>query len=230
MAEIQLNQIPNPAVSIIISVFNRSRLLKRAIKSLFDQSFKDFEVIVIDDGSNDKTYIYPLSIINEHSNVKYIKHSNRNTPLSLNTGIRLSSGKYVTFLDSDDEYSREHLEIRFNFLERNKSVDLIHSNASIIGNKEEMYIPDARNPSKLIHIKNCIIGATIFAKRNVFFEMKGFKNIYGYDYDFIKRCKKKFNVFKLEVPTYIYYRNSADSVLTKLKRKKGFFSSVNQNE
>ena len=84
-----------------------------------------------------------------------------------------------------------------------------------------MYVPDARNKKKLIHLNDCIIGGTFFGKREVFTELNGFKNIYAYDFYFHKRAVKKFKVEKLEMPTYIYHRDTPDSLLTNLKKNQG---------
>ena len=204
-------------ISIITAVYNRKDILKRAIESLQEQIFSDFEHIIVDDGSVDNLYSSYVKYF-KHDNVKYIRHTNRNTPLSLNTGIKLASGRYITFLDSDDEYKPEHLESRVEYFSNHKSTDLSYSNADIFGSKEQLLIPDAKNPNKLIHLNKCVIGATIFGKRKVFLGLNGFKDIYGYDYDFIQRSKLRYKVRKLNLPTYLYHRETPDSVLTSLKR------------
>ena len=206
-------------VSVIITVFNRKKIFLRAINSLLLQTYKNFETIIVDDGSTDgfENIIFP--ILKKCSNFKYIRHSNRHTALSLNTGLKIAGGEYITFLDSDDEYKKEHLEKRVKYLEKNKNIDILYSNAELIGTEENMYVPDARNKNKLIHLNNCIIGATFFGKKKVFDELIGFKNVYSYDSEFFRRAIEYYNVVKFEMPTYKYYRDSKDSVLTKLKSK-----------
>lgn len=213
----ELNKNNAPLISVIVAVYNRSRKLKSAVNSVLNQTVKDFEIIVVDDGSSDHPENYVFRLIKEGFNVKYIKHSNRNTPLSLNAGIRLASGKFITFLDSDDEYLPEHLKKRLNIFKRFKYLDLIHTSAEIRGSEENMMVPDARNPGKLIHISKCVIGATIFGKNKVFESLKGFSDIYGYDYDFIRRCNRIYKTAKFDLPTYIYNRDSPDSILSNKK-------------
>lgn len=206
-------------ISIILPVFNRKNKIKRAIKSALNQSFKNWELLIIDDGSTDdlEKYIFPL--LKKYNNFKYLRHSNRGTALSLNSGINLAEGKFITFLDSDDEYEKKHLEHRINYFRKKKHTDIIHSNCKFVGKEEDMYVPDARNTKKLIHLKDCIIGATFFGKSEIFKALNGFKNTYSYDSEFHKRAKRKFKVDKIDCPTYIYYRDSKDSVLTKMKNK-----------
>ena len=208
----------NPAVSIIIPVYNRKKLLTRAVESVLSQTFQNFELLIIDDGSTDDSYRNIFKLIDYDYRIKYLRHFNRKTPLSLNAGINLSSGKFITFLDSDDEYSLNHIEQRVKLFSKNKDLELIYSGAMLIGSEEDMYVPDARNPKKLIHLDKCVIGATLFGKEYVFRQLGGFRNVYSYDSDFVRRAKRKFSVGKFDSATYIYRRDSKDSVLTQLKK------------
>jgi glycosyltransferase involved in cell wall biosynthesis len=210
-----------PEVSVIITVYNRKRTFFRALDSILNQSFQNFEIIVVDDGSTDNFHTRLFKYLLYDYRIRYIKHSNRKTAVSLNTGLAVADGRFITFLDSDDEYEKEHLNKRINFFKRNKNTDLIHSPANIIGKEENMYVPDANNTKKLIHLKDCILGATLFGKSEVFVKLKGFKDKYSYDSDFVKRASKQFNVKRLNVETYIYNRDSKDSILTKLKKTNG---------
>lgn len=206
-------------VSVILATYNRKKYLSRAIKSLLNQSYKNFEVIIVDDGSHDNSEKIIFPYLKKHSNFKYIRHSNRKNPLSVNSGFLLASGKYITLLDSDDEYGKNHLKDRVEFMKKSKA-DLLHSPAKLIGKEEDMYLPDARNKKKLIHINDCIIGATLFGKREVFLKLNGFKNKYSADSDFYNRVVKAgYKVIKFDNPSYIYYRNLSDSVTNKLKHK-----------
>lgn len=213
----QIN-LKKPEISIIITVYNRKRTFYRALDSILNQSYRNFEIIIVDDGSSDNFHNKLLSCIKYDYRIKFISHSNRKTPLSLNSGMKLADGKYITFLDSDDEYEKNHLSVRIKYFKKCKNVDLVHSPANIIGKEKDMFVPDARNKKNLIHLKDCILGATLFGKREVFYKLKGFKNKYSYDSDFVNRADKLFNVTKLESKTYIYYRNSKDSILTNLKK------------
>lgn len=212
----------SPLITVIIAVFNRQKKLRTAINSVLSQTYSNYEIIIVDDGSTDNPERYIFKLIAQGINIKFIKHANCGAPLSLNEGIKLASGTFITFLDSDDRYMPEHLEQRVRIFKKMRELDLIHTTAKIYGSENDMLIPDARNPKKLINIEKCIIGATIFGKNKVFETLKGFRDIYGYDYDFIKRCRKKFRTVKYDMPTYIYYRNSADSILSK---KKLFYES-----
>lgn len=208
------------SVSVILTLFNSKKYYTRAIESLLKQNFKDFEVILVDDGSIDGTEEALMPFLKNNSNYKYIRHSNRKHPLSLNTGIKCSSGKFITFLDSDDEYLPDHLAERLKYLNDNPDADLIYSQAFLIGNEEDFWVPDAEDNNKLIHLNDCIIGGTFFGKRKMFEEMNGFNNVYSHDFDFYNRVIESGNykVVKIDSSTYKYYRNNPDSIISKLKR------------
>jgi glycosyltransferase involved in cell wall biosynthesis len=197
-------------VSVILTVYNRENYLRRAINSLLAQTFRDWELIVINDGSTDDSY----KILKEYeilfSNIKVFTQENRKLAFSRNRGINLSSGKYITFLDSDDEYGENHLSERVKFMEEDHSVDMIHGGVKIIGDE---FVRDKDNPYCFIHLSECTIGATFFGKRNVFSSLNGFKeNIYSEDSEFLQRASKKFNIKKVDFNTYIYRRETEDSL------------------
>ncbi|MFC2133447.1 glycosyltransferase family 2 protein [Bacteroidota bacterium] len=203
-----------PLVSIVMPTYNRAAYLERSIKSMLNQTFADWELIIVDDGSDDNSF----EIVNEylHSNekIRYLKHSNRKPPITFNTGIQASCGKFVTFLGSDDEFKPDHLALRMSYFESNPDVDMIHGGVEIIG---DPYVKDKNDLSKKIHLSECVIGGTFFAKRNVFFELEGFKNLsYSDDSEFFERAEKKFTIHKVDFKTYIYYRDTPDSICSNI--------------
>ncbi len=199
-----------PCVSIILTAYNREVYLKRCLDSVLNQSFVDWEVIAIDDGSTDNTLAILRSYEKRFPGIRVFSQKNIKLPLSRNRGIKESKGKYLTFLDSDDRYTETHLEQRVNFMSSNPDVDLIHGGIKIIGSE---YVRDKNNPSQLIHLSDCTVGATFFGKRLVFINLKGFKNIeYSEDSEFLERAEKIFNVQTVDFKTYIYHRDIPDSI------------------
>lgn len=199
-----------PFISVIMASFNRADLLERSISSVINQTLKEWELIIIDDGSADQTFELINKYLPNYNNIRYLKHSNRKLSLTRNAGIQCSVGGYITFLDSDDEYKPEHLRLRFDYMNSNPDVDLIHGGVEIIGNP---FVKDKYNLEKEIHLDECTIGGTFFGKRKVFDELEGFSDIpYSEDSEFIERAEKKYNIKKINYPTYVYYRNSADGI------------------
>lgn len=95
-----------PKVSVIVPTYNREKFINIAIESILRQSFKDFEIILVDDGSTDNTRKAIEPFIN---NIKYIYQKNSGVSAARNTGVQCSTGEWVAFLDSDDEWMKDYL-------------------------------------------------------------------------------------------------------------------------
>jgi glycosyltransferase involved in cell wall biosynthesis len=194
-----------PEISVILCTYDRERYLTDCIHSVLRQTYKDWELIVVDDGSRDNTFELVNHHLQQSKQIRYFKHKNRQAGYARNAGIQASFGQYITFIDSDDTYKPNHLESRLEFMKANPEIDLIEGGFYV---EEEFFVRDYFQPDRVISIKECVSGATFFGKRNVFFELKGFNNIpYGEDTDFWARAEKIFKTHKLKEPeTYIYTR------------------------
>ncbi|HTS19485.1 MAG TPA: glycosyltransferase family A protein [Verrucomicrobiae bacterium] len=107
-----------PSVSVIIPTFNRERCVGRAVDSVLAQTFQDIEVIVVDDGSTDST----TNVLSRFGNrIRLIRQENRGVSSARNTGIRAASGKWLAFLDSDDEWHPRKLERQVDCLNRSSA-------------------------------------------------------------------------------------------------------------
>jgi len=94
----------NPKVSVIIPTYNRAHLIGRAIQSVLNQTYQDFELIVVDDGSTDNTNEVIKEFSQKDKRILYIKHDkNKGGSAARNTGIKAARGEYIAFQDSDDE-------------------------------------------------------------------------------------------------------------------------------
>jgi len=115
----------NPAVSVIIPTFNRAKFVTLAIDSVLSQTYKDFEIIVVDDGSTDTTQevIAPY-----RDKIKYIRQNNLGASAARNTGILNSNAKYIAFLDSDDLFVPGKLEKQVPVLDERDDVATVYSN------------------------------------------------------------------------------------------------------
>ena len=103
------NSDKNPAHSVVIATHNRANLLPRAVNSVLNQTFEDFELIIVDDASSDETEQVAHSF--QDPRVRYVKReANGGCPAAKNTGILHAKGEYVSLLDDDDEYLPEFLE------------------------------------------------------------------------------------------------------------------------
>lgn len=197
-------------ISVILPFYNRANYLNRCLDSLLSQSYKNWELIGVDDGSEDNSFEILKNYQKTNNNIKLFRQRNMKLPLSRNKGIKESSGKFITFLDSDDEYEKDHLLKRIEYMNEHPEVDLIHGGVKVIGDK---YVRDKNNPKEFIHLSQCTIGATFFGKRDVFIQLNGFKNLdYSEDSEFLERAIGKFIIEKVNFNTYRYHRDAPDSI------------------
>lgn len=204
-----------PFFSIVITTYNRANLIKRALDSLVSQTEKDWEAIIVDDESTDDTYSQILPYLRSFTKIKYRKKKHGGEASSKNEGIWASKGKFVTFLDSDDEYVSTHLESRKTILTHNPSIKFLYGGVEIIGNQ---FVPDRFFPTKKINLNDCVIGGTFFINRKTLFSLNGFNNILlGPDADlFDKAINKGIGMMETCLPTYIYHHEVQDSITNKL--------------
>jgi glycosyltransferase involved in cell wall biosynthesis len=207
-----------PFFSVILPTFNRAHLIARAIESVRRQTFADWELIIIDDGSRDETFALVRDLILSDERMQYHFSQNRGLPRSRNLGCSMAGGKYYTFLDSDDEYHRDHLQLRYDMLASKPWVELLHGGVSVIG---DAYVRDKFDPSKRIHISECIVGGTFVIRRDLWSRLDGFRDIaYGDDHEFYSRALEHGALIETaEQPTYLYYRTEADSLCAIVDRE-----------
>lgn len=127
-------------VSVIIPSYNSGRFLNKAIESLVNQTYKNLEVIIVNDGSTDNTEEIAKKWQKRDERIKYIKHQkNKGLSAARNTGIKNSQGEYIAFLDADDIWLPQKIEIQLKKLNE-LNADLIFSN---------WYIWDPKNDTKI---------------------------------------------------------------------------------
>lgn len=111
----------NVSVSIIIPIYNVEKWLFRCLKSIQNQTFKDFEVLLIDDGSPDQSYKICQNFVKNDTRFKYFKKNNGGLSDARNYGLNYISGKYVVFIDSDDFVEKTYLEKLFNAIKKHNA-------------------------------------------------------------------------------------------------------------
>ena len=123
-------------VSIVIPTFNRYHTLKRTLNSVFEQTYKNFEVILVDDGSTDDT----RKIENEFD-IIYIYQKNLGVSRARNEGIKSARGEWIAFLDSDDEWHTDKLQKQMNFFKNNPKIKFCHTKEKWIRYQKEVKYP-----------------------------------------------------------------------------------------
>lgn len=162
-------------ISIIIPTFNRIDFLKKAIASVQKQTYKNYELIIVDDGSTDKTSEFLETLCD----IKIITQENTGVAAARNAGIKIASGEYIAFLDSDDIWLEHKLKTQVEWLESNPSIKWVHSN--------ELWFRDGQEVKQLKKhqkggadqflqcIKECVISpSTVVIHKDLLAQVGGF--------------------------------------------------------
>lgn len=205
----------NPLVSVIIPTYNRTKLIQRALKSAFDQTYPNFEVIVVDDGSTDQTVLQ----LEHHPHLVLIHKKNEGVSAARNTGIGQARGKLIAFLDSDDEWLPKKLERQVEFFEKNPE--------AMICQTDEIWIRNGKrvNPMKK-HKKYsgwifkeclplCIVSPSAVMMRRELFDIVGnFDESLPAceDYDLWLRVAARFPIYFIGEKLVVKYGGHADQL------------------
>lgn len=177
-------------VTVIIPTYKRANNIEKAINSVLNQTYEDFELIVVDD--NDKDTIYREEMIktmqkySDNEKVKYIKHEkNKNGAAARNTGIKEARGDYITFLDDDDYFMPNRLEILVETLEKEKRYNGAYTETVLVKNGK---IVGGSNAKKSGNLKNeLLLNEFSFGTgSNMFFRADALKSINGFDEKFLR--------------------------------------------
>jgi glycosyltransferase involved in cell wall biosynthesis len=215
-------------VSVIMAVYNSEKFLSEAIESILNQTFKDFEFIIIDDCSSDNSLDIIKNYAKQDKRIILIENKkNIGLTKSLNKGLKIAKGKYIARIDADDIALSERLEKQYNFLEKNPGIFLLGTGAYNIdenGNVKSIKKPLTNSDliKKTLYYKNCIYHPTITFSNEGFLYREKF--YYSQDYDFylrmISEAKKLTNTPNL----LIKYRMAPEAVSFSQRAKQRLFA------
>lgn len=211
-------------ISVIIPTYNREKTIIRAVESVLNQTYKNIELIVVDDNSDDKTVSLLESLSDER--LKIIKlDKNHGACHARNIGIKNSKGKYISFQDSDDEWNKEKLKIQMEDIVDN-DCDMVFCQVTRIDNGDKIVIPgnDFIIPktkeefTKKLLIDNFISTQSILAKRKVFDDIIFDENFPRFqDWDLVLRISQKYKIgFTKKSLVNLYLQN--DSLTKNIKK------------
>lgn len=164
-------------VSIILPTYNGGRFIKKAIKSILAQSFSDYEIIVIDDGSTDNTKEILGEYIKEDK-IIYFKKENEGPNIARRLGVARSSAEYIAFLDDDDIWhSKDKLKKQVEFLDKNKEYVMVGTGGFIIGENGQT-IMKYKVPEKDEEIRKSILLKNPFIQSSVLIRKEYLEKIY----------------------------------------------------
>jgi glycosyltransferase involved in cell wall biosynthesis len=211
-----------PAVSAIITTFNYARYLPRAIESVLAQTFKDFEIVIVDDGSTDNT----KEVVERYDGrVIYHYQTNRGPGASKNAGLKLATGKYIQFLDADDTIAPSKFEKQVSVFEGSDDIDVVYSDylavdyhGKEVPNVRLVLFPDffgnLNEVDRLLHecfilVHTPLVRASVLKKENGLDETPGMSE----DWDLWLRLAVKGYKFR-SLPDVLAIYHKHDSSLT----------------
>lgn len=200
------NNIASIKVSVVIPFYNRIQCTIEAVKSALDQTHKNIEIVVVDDGSTENTNQI-ISVSEKDNRIKYLKlQRNSGVSVARNAGIQASSGKYIALLDSDDQFLPEKIEKQLLFMEQEGCFFSHTSYYRIDGfgdqKPEIVHSGSFSDPVFPRILGNCSIATpTVMAKRELFLEFPFVDNIHlGEDVINWIKISKKFHIFGIDIP------------------------------
>ena len=217
------NRKKSPLISVIIPTYNSKVYLKRAVKSVLNQTYKNLEIYVIDDGSIDQTRTLMKQLISKDKRINYVKIKHSGLPsVARNAGLKKAKGNYIALLDHDDYWFSDKLRKQLTFFLKDKRIDILCSNAHINNKKRllNLHTNQFFTLSGLLNVNNVITSSVIFNSDiiktvGVFNEQSNL----GYeDYEFWLRCLIKKREICYLSKTLLYYTDNPHGI-TKMLRK-----------
>jgi glycosyltransferase involved in cell wall biosynthesis len=209
----------DPLVSIVLPTYNGSRYLAESVQSFLDQTYQNWELIIVDDASKDETPAIIDRYKRQDPRISSVRHEkNRGLPRGLNTGFARSWGEYLTWTSDDNLYEPEAIELMVRYLEGEPATGLVYCDVRLIGSEGEdrgLYLcdePDALRRKSCIH--------ACFLYRRAVYETVGDydpKMVLAEDYDYWVRVAKRFPIAHLRDVIPYRYRHHPQS-LTSTRR------------
>jgi hypothetical protein len=221
----------NTVASVVMSVFNGERFLPEAVESILNQSFRDFEFIVINDGSTDSSGLILDSYQKKDSRLRVYHQKNMGLIESLNRGCSLAQGRYIARMDADDVAVRDRLLWQIDFMEKHPAVGVVGGAVEVIS-REGKPLATYRNPTGDAEIKAALLHGspfwhpTVLVRKEVFISVAGYRKavVEAEDYDLWLRIADRFQLANLDV-VLLRYRLHPHQVSV-LHRRQQILSSL----
>ena len=215
-------------VSVVMSVYNDELTIEKSIESIINQTYKELELLIIDDASSDES----LKVINKYKNkYKFIKvfknENNKGLTYSLNKLIKDSEGEYIARQDSDDESMPNRIMEQITTVEKN-NLDFCSSRALVKNSNKKIpgvsyYLPIR----KVMKVKNPFIHGTLFIKRKVLDEVGLYdeKFYYAQDYKLMRDLLNRKYKYKI-INKPLYLLNMENNISTTKRKEQAYFANL----
>lgn len=222
-----------PKVSIIIPCYNQGKYVAEAINSALRQTFKDIEIVCVNDGSTDNSVEIIKSFEHKYKNFIFLNNEeNRGVIYSRNFAIKNCNGTYILPLDADDIIEPTYVEKAVKILDNNPNIGIVYCKAKIFGNYDKYWNLKPFNKSDILY-ENCIFCSALFRKSD-FLKIGGYNNNMKYgceDYDlWLSFIEQGLEVFQINEILFSYRQYDETSRTTiSLKNKKEIWNNLIKN-
>lgn len=193
----------NPKITVFMAAYNASAFIAESISSILNQTFNDFELLIVNDGSTDDT----SSIVEKFNDnrIRLIHNDgNKGLPMTRNRLLALARGKYIAILDSDDIAYPDRLHAQYEFLGEHPEIALCGGHAKIIDENgiiqnRKLIVPTGENVDMALLFHNPFVNSSTMFKADVFRELNGYKDFaLSEDFDLFVRISEKYPVTNLD--------------------------------
>lgn len=208
-------------ISIVLPVYNGERFLAEAIESVLKQTYKNFELIIVDDCSTDRTGEIAKHYMNRDSRIKLIRNeTNQKLPKSLNIGFEMAKGKYYTWTSDDNKYKANALETMYQQMEEHPEYGLLYANMEYINEYDEV-IGSLCSCEQDIYLYNCV-GACFLYRAECQKKLGGYdeNRFLVEDYEYWLRISQYYEIGHIDMVLY-QYRYHGKSLTTSRTKEIG---------
>lgn len=219
--------LKKPFFSIVIPLFNKEDYIENTLQSVINQTFQDFEIIIVNDGSNDKSYDIVKNITN--SKIQIYSNENRGLSYSRNFGIKKANADFIALLDADDLWTKDYLECISSFINQHDDKYIFATNNNTWFHKESPSL-NIKNTSNCEHelIEDYFsFGKNIFSYSSIVFHKSVFDTIgyfnehvnHGEEEEFSIKCFLKYDLIYTKRKKVFYLKNVKNQLSEPNKKK-----------
>lgn len=225
----------SPRVSVVIPAYNAAGTLPEALDSVFRQTFTDYEVVVVDDGSTDST---PELLAGYGDRLRVFYKVNEGKPAAArNLGVNRARGEYVAFLDADDRWLPEKVALQANLLDSRPAVGLVYTATAVVDGKgRELRVsrcaPETRGRiGGLLSVRNVMVGSSVMARRRAIEEAGGFDESLTSieNWDLWIRIARQWQVDFVDQPLTLYRIHEGNRSANVELRRRNIFRIITKN-
>lgn len=213
----QINKINNkiPLVSVIIPIYNYGVQFEKTLQSVFDSTYKNFEIVIVDDGSSNEYVKFKLKSLVNHPNIKVITQENSGPSSARNNGVKNSIGQFILPLDADDMIHPDYIQSCINILKNNKNISPVYCDTNHVGEIQGVEQRPEWSMERLTQ-GPFIVNCSMFSRES-FEKCGGYdENLKGWeDYDlWIRMGLNGYIGKRIPKPMFVYFHHEKDGTIS----------------